>query len=168
MQTVIDELNSKLATASAHRQRIRADRDDARRRLYMANIEIKEQRKLLENVRPESRHAKSLFDEDDILNSVLKDFRNNTKIGEEESKVEMDDDPELLPAIVPQQEEESEEGFFFSMLLNVIEELSLPSLTTRDGIRRAVDLLEARKRFEPPTRLGTGLKNSITDDDIYK
>lgn len=33
-------------------------------------------------------------------------------------------------------------------------------------IRHRVDLLESRKRFEPPTRLGVALRTLVTDDDV--
>jgi hypothetical protein len=40
--------------------------------------------------------------------------------------------------------------------------------TTKELIRAAVDLVEVKKRYGPPTKLGFGLKAEIDEDDIYQ
>jgi hypothetical protein len=156
MQDVVDDLNSKLSATITQKHRIKMDRDETRSRLVQAMAELKEAKKLLKE---NTGRNIGIFDENDLINTVLNDLRQKEVILEEPSKGVVED---FLNVEKEGKKNESDDEDV------PLEELLQIHSNTKDQLRKLIAIMQVRKRYDPPTKLGVGLKSLITDDDIIR
>jgi uncharacterized coiled-coil DUF342 family protein len=156
MQEVVDDLNSKLSATITQKHRIKMDRDETRTRLAQVTAELKEAKKLLKENANDKRIG--IFDEKDLINTVLNDLRHKEGIMEETSKAVVEDLFDLEKEKETKNESDDED--------TSLEELLETHSNTKDQLRKVMANMQVRKRYDPPTKLGVGLKSLITDDDI--
>ena len=168
MQGLIDELTGKLNKAIADRQKLKVDRDEVRRRWSEAQKEIKEknaQLKLAQSQTSSASHAGSWIDEEDILKQVLEDLKKKAETegvpesSQEAAQQHSDTDGKNVTTNDKQDNDTDDDLHHQKSIFN-------QQRTTRDAIRYMVDLIEIRKKFEPPSQLGVGLIKEITQDDL--
>jgi hypothetical protein len=216
MQSVIDDLNGKLATAANDQKRVKSDRDDVRRRLIFIQKDLKEKSQQLKDA--QSKSSGRAVD-DELISVIIADIKKKSgvagireemslirEVAEDASSARNSDvstvkkrtsgvpegmsliheDAELGSDVSQEREHNLERNPSLGK-----KEGSLPAISGQERhiadtsteqndeagslrnhkktlleIRHRVDLLEARKRFEPPTRLGAALRTLVTDDDV--
>ena len=59
-------------------------------------------------------------------------------------------------------------GFQKLIFLEPLEELLAAHSDTKDQLRKMIAIMQIQRKHDPPTKLGVGLKSTITDDDIMR
>lgn len=106
MQEIVDDLNAKLSATITQKHRIKLDRDETRARLAQVTAELKESTKLQKQG---GNKGLGLFDEHDLVNTVLADLRNAENLPEESLKTHAEDHSDVEKDI-QKNESEDEDG----------------------------------------------------------